>query len=531
MSSKNYLSETLRQVYEKRRKNSNKKKTERFIPFVRMDSCLQHLRVLHGFAEAFSQHPRTLLCFSFYKLWLFLIFAEGFRFLPNWDFSGVNIPAGLALMFGLTLFFLLVAICFKQANTFFKRKGLLFAVALIMSMGAFFFFLWSRSGHFEFETQVVFCIAAVLLCSVGTGVLHVECGRFMGYLGMRKTLLYGQICLLISVVLYSICHYLAGDFIWVVIICLPIPTTLLLKHEMYANPYKHVNNEDRAVGRHIPARFLLTSLTQGLAFGALTGFLVFDFAFLEPFRIEIVGVLVAIVLSFVITLFMQPDFNRLIYQVGFCLVSGGMLLSSISKEMIVLAIVLQVAGFFYLDLILWALGSFFISNRNQSATWLSSIVPAALMLGRSIGLLLGCIVAQGFVLSGSVSPAISVAAFAVLLVSLYLSNNTNIKYGWGLIKPGEENIFEACLEACRLLARDNGLTEREEELLFLFAQGKDRRSIADQMFITPNTIKTHTHNIYVKLGVHSREDLIRRVRDQEKAFASVTDAIIMPLGD
>lgn len=52
------------------------------------------------------------------------------------------------------------------------------------------------------------------------------------------------------------------------------------------------------------------------------------------------------------------------------------------------------------------------------------------------------------------------------------------------------------------------LTKREEEVLELLAKGKSNAEIAEIMFISAGTVKTHVHNIYQKLGVNSRLQLV-----------------------
>jgi LuxR family maltose regulon positive regulatory protein len=48
------------------------------------------------------------------------------------------------------------------------------------------------------------------------------------------------------------------------------------------------------------------------------------------------------------------------------------------------------------------------------------------------------------------------------------------------------------------------LSERELEVLQLIAEGLTNREIASRLFLSLNTVKAHTRNIYGKLGVHSR---------------------------
>mgnify|MGYP001052188291 CR=1 FL=1 len=49
-----------------------------------------------------------------------------------------------------------------------------------------------------------------------------------------------------------------------------------------------------------------------------------------------------------------------------------------------------------------------------------------------------------------------------------------------------------------------GLSMREEDVLKLLAEGLSNQEIAKQLFISPNTVKTHVKNIYSKLGVNNR---------------------------
>ena len=56
------------------------------------------------------------------------------------------------------------------------------------------------------------------------------------------------------------------------------------------------------------------------------------------------------------------------------------------------------------------------------------------------------------------------------------------------------------------------LSARECEILQLIAQGLSNRQVAQQLFISPGTVKKHTANIYGKLGVHSRTQAVARAR-------------------
>ena len=56
------------------------------------------------------------------------------------------------------------------------------------------------------------------------------------------------------------------------------------------------------------------------------------------------------------------------------------------------------------------------------------------------------------------------------------------------------------------------ITDREREIILKVVQGKSNADIAGELFISLATVKTHLHNIYRKLDVDSRYDLLARVR-------------------
>lgn len=55
-----------------------------------------------------------------------------------------------------------------------------------------------------------------------------------------------------------------------------------------------------------------------------------------------------------------------------------------------------------------------------------------------------------------------------------------------------------------------GLTRRELEMLDILASGKSNKEIARDLGLSPNTIKTHLANLYVKLGVKNRTQAVSK---------------------
>lgn len=61
---------------------------------------------------------------------------------------------------------------------------------------------------------------------------------------------------------------------------------------------------------------------------------------------------------------------------------------------------------------------------------------------------------------------------------------------------------------CETLARAHALTPRETEVLIQLAQGRDLAFMESKFVISRNTIKMHVRNVYAKLGVHSKQEVI-----------------------
>jgi NarL family two-component system response regulator LiaR len=57
-----------------------------------------------------------------------------------------------------------------------------------------------------------------------------------------------------------------------------------------------------------------------------------------------------------------------------------------------------------------------------------------------------------------------------------------------------------------------GISKRELEVLHLMSEGMSNNEIAEKMFVSLNTIKTHSSNLFVKLDVKRRTQAIEKGR-------------------
>lgn len=58
-----------------------------------------------------------------------------------------------------------------------------------------------------------------------------------------------------------------------------------------------------------------------------------------------------------------------------------------------------------------------------------------------------------------------------------------------------------------------GISKRELEVLELMAQGLANQEIADKLFVSLNTVKTHSSNLFSKLEVSRRTQAIQKAKE------------------
>ncbi|MBV8950933.1 MAG: response regulator transcription factor [Actinobacteria bacterium] len=61
--------------------------------------------------------------------------------------------------------------------------------------------------------------------------------------------------------------------------------------------------------------------------------------------------------------------------------------------------------------------------------------------------------------------------------------------------------------------RNDGLTERESEILALLPTGKTNAEIAEHLYVSVNTVKTQLRSLFAKLGVRNRVEAVAIARD------------------
>lgn len=126
------------------------------------------------------------------------------------------------------------------------------------------------------------------------------------------------------------------------------------------------------------------------------------------------------------------------------------------------------------------------------------------------------LMAAGFALRGSLLPFAFLNPWIVALVILlyFASNLPALLYlrinAEMMFKPMHaENPSDSKMQ---LIFEKYNISKREREIVTHICEGKTNRQIADDLFISLQTVKDHTHRIYSKIGIKSRMHLVQMVK-------------------
>ena len=215
---------------------------------------------------------------------------------------------------------------------------------------------------------------------------------------------------------------------------------------------------------------------------------------------------------------------RSLYQASWILIVTALLLVSLADFAPRLAAgVMGNAGYILFDIFITAL----IANACRLSSLSPYLAFSITGCGGAAAFCLGGLFGSAF--SGATPYTVAITAFFLATILAAASNllltDDDYRTSWGTIRPSAEHdsiaIFYGSLPAtCDAISQQYGLTPREEEVLILLAQRKSVADIEVELFISNPTAKTHVRNIYRKLGIHKRAELLAMLGHPSTASAA-----------
>lgn len=446
---------------------------------------------------------------------------------------------------GIALCMFVAARFWKQLTPLFDHRTLVIVGGAVAAVSTFFIGVSGAYG-----TDALFFIAA-FFSGIGTSVLCIKVGRIYGSAAFTETLFSGGISLVFAALLYFAGIGIPSELRLLFISLLPLLSALLLTIPV-SDPFPsalHSTNEslpfnapERKVYHRIILALGMVAFTAGVGKGVAG---LSDTA--EAFARS--GSIVTLCIA-VIGALICWRVNR-----G----QGAHGIRMVYTSLMVLGIAIMLATGFGLPIIYLSVGeealwlvftcflAYMVFKFDFSSVRAFSISQAAYFICSTCGWIVGGMLVPYY---GDAMTRIAVGmvmAFMVVVVLVFVLTEADIKsvVDWsyegapyseretavvsavpvsrftGEAVQTDPNVHEpeAAVEIDDLSRARNpryGLSARELEILGYFAQGRSANWIADHFVISKNTVRSHLRNIYTKLDVHTRQDLLDFLGGKER---------------
>jgi len=178
-----------------------------------------------------------------------------------------------------------------------------------------------------------------------------------------------------------------------------------------------------------------------------------------------------------------------------------------------LSFTLLIMAQFGFDIIVWIYFSRMVRRGICRGSLAIGINHGFVQMGVLAGSLVAVLVPR-LEATGAVPLQLSVLVLCTVMVTVVLSvlnqkERLESAYDPQLEQDADEPDQTSAIERiCDQLAGEDGLTGREREILGYLARGRSLPYIREELVLSKNTVETHTKNLYRKLGIHSRQELI-----------------------
>lgn len=259
-----------------------------------------------------------------------------------------------------------------------------------------------------------------------------------------------------------------------------------------------------------------------------------DYLFDAQLAMLIRFVIVLVLFVACLTVAKRLPLEKVFWVGAACIAAAPALLLVLGISTSVLVLVATDA-LFLLDFFIWVVLILAAQTKGKNALLLFVLGQAAACAGIIVGTVLGAGDGVGAFLAGNRLAGACLMLLVVLATALLFSEQRIREILGSIAKDGvsvrevlDKTAAETALpptrkatlwaDACRTVGERALLSEREQEVLRQLADNRTPQDIADHLYISLHTVRTHTKNIYAKLGVHSRDELIALIRKEYEAL-------------
>jgi|GEM_PF-1432761 len=448
---------------------------------------------------------------------------------------------------GLALGLSLMAAWTGRLGTLFSGRALTYAAGMagaLCTLGA------CVPGYLPADWMFYACAFGTGLC---TSVVAMRCATVMVDMDSRTAIIALAAVQLVAVFVTAFALFAgarAGVFGAIAVLCLLLPgAAVLLCLDDGSVPYDHAataNVLPRGYWRGVVAMALLgmgTCSVRGFFPNFMTGE-EFAVALWATMCLALVAMVAIMVWSNSVA--RSAPYGAICYRLLLAVTAGAAALPLTGLGSMPAGVVATVL-FMVTLLVAWAVLFRISFKTGASVLAVFGFGFAAVSAGCDLGFVLGDRLGQCG-LSGTAMTVLSVAGvLACMAGALALLRTSDLEALMEPVSAGDEELFAPAADAgaapgvcgksqspsggqaardagdqdertpfkrrCDGIALEYGLSSREAEVLYLMAKSNDAKAIAEALFVSYNTARTHIRNIYAKMDVHSRHEFFDVVND------------------
>lgn len=474
--------------------------------------------------------------FALYLAFSFSYLHDVMPLMGEAHLSGFAPASYLGVFFAVkVLVFAGCAVLVYRNPRFTATSTLSICAALLLVIGIVLSTIILRMSGFSFgpsESTLLLAIAACLL-GVGDALMLLLWGRFCGTLSLRAAYLFVLSSYIVSLLFYALFVELPPLAILVIAIVGIAVVPIMLKKSMDARTVETADADRPSLRKALGSLWRPVFITATFAFMSnLTLFVSGQQSVnVDEARLTstIVTLLVVIAMILPAILFPRRVNIAIAYRIALPIAAGGFLLlaffwnsgGGVANSMVAM-------GWLISDVISWCIIANVVHQTKLPAFVLYGASEAAIALASLLGVAIGYTF-SGFIETGGVA-IMALALVAVYLLStvvlFVLKDRSIADYSAGTagddaktgkaLEPTMPNGDDRFERRCRNLAEQAQLTPRESDILACLAQGRSTQYMAEKFTLSENTVKSHVRNVYQKLGVHSKQDVIDIINEDPK---------------
>ena len=461
-------------------------------------------RRLEDLCSTIEDDKASIFGFALYWTWMYVLFWSGLFSADSgadtiWFIS--VIPSTLAL--------LVVALLPKAGPLLSHSKTITYLLAACMMTGVALIIIacWA--------TPPIYLVGSVLT-GIGLGSMTAFWGWLLARNSMRKTLSLIACSTLLAAIFSLVISSLTAPVAWAFMLLIPFVSSWLFQRAFNGTSHSHPAAQIVGIGsntRPLIIVFFIASIIMGLLLGMIRGLL-------SVFISSQTGIYIFSLATFIAGLllllswFTSDDGLSPMFFATIVIIAGAfaVLVCLVRNDLIAFGV--QIASTTYFISFFWVYCANQARSRERCIQWFS----AGIFLFQAcqiIGKILHDLLYSPLISSASTASYIAlVASFLVLALSVILLADIGRRQNTDMTRFSSNDV----LLVCDVLAESAGLTDREREIFRYLVQGRDRAFIAEQLVISPETVKTHVGHIYTKFGLHSKQDLITMVDERIASY-------------